>query len=95
MKSCLPAGRGIRAVMIFYVYVLRSINNGKFYKGLTENLDRRLNEHIAGKMSATRHMLPVELIHVEICSTLEEARRMELYFKSGYGREIIKEIAEV
>ena len=62
---------------------------------MTENLDRRLAEHVSGKMSVTRHMLPVELVHVEICSTMEDARSMELYFKSGYGREIIKEIAEV
>jgi putative endonuclease len=80
---------------MYYVYVIRSINGGKFYKGLTEDLDRRLVEHLSGKMSATRHMLPVELIHVEICLTIQDARSMELYFKSGYGREIIKELAEV
>jgi len=37
-------------------------------------------------------MLPLDLIHVEICNTRSEARKLELFFKSGYGREVIEEI---
>lgn len=95
VKSCLPAGRVYRVVAnMYYVYILKSIHNDIFYKGQTENIERRLIEHFSGKMSATRHILPVELIHVEICTTRESARKLEVFFKSGYGREILREIAE-
>jgi len=71
------------------------MQNKKFYKGFTDDLDRRLKEHFSGKQSSTRHMLPVELIHVEICLTRIEGRKLEKYFKSGYGREILNEIADI
>ncbi len=80
--------------VIYYVYAFRSIKIGHLYKGFTNDLDRRLNEHYSGKMSATNHMLPVELVHVEITLTRNKARELEIYFKSGYGKEILKEIAE-
>ena len=77
---------------MFYVYIIRSLKTGEFYKGLTSNLDRRLKEHIQGKTKSTKFRLPFELIHVEICDNRENARAMEKYFKSGSGRELIEEI---
>lgn len=52
------------------------LKNGEFYKGQTRNINDRL----------------IKLLHVEICDNRIEARKLEKYFKSGYGREIIKEI---
>lgn len=80
---------------MYYVYILKSLKTGDFYKGLTNDLDRRIQEHISGESPSTRNRLPVELIHAEICLTRDKARQLEKFFKSGYGREIIKEIAEL
>lgn len=92
----LPAGRQARKISkMYYVYILKSLKTGEFYKGLTDNLDRRLNQHLSEGSKTTKSKLPLELVHVEICKTREEARKFEKFFKSGYGREIIKEIAEV
>ena len=77
---------------MYYVYVLKSINNGQYYKGLTNNLKRRLAQHFCGKSATTKKLLPVILVFVQICETRVEARRLEKYLKSGYGREIITEI---
>ena len=77
---------------MFYVYVLKSIKTGEYYKGLTGNIEKRINEHIKGKSRTTKKMLPLSLVHVEIVPTRSEARRIEKYFKLGSGREIIKEI---
>ena len=67
-----------------------------FYKGLTNQIDRRLNEHFSGKSPTTKWQIPLELVHVEICESRSHARKLEKYFKSGYGREIIEEVyAEV
>ncbi len=40
-------------------------------------------------------MLPLKLVYVHICNTRPEARRWEKFFKSGIGREVVKELAEV
>lgn len=92
--ACRQAG-GIQMFdVMFAVYILQSIKTGEFYKGLTANLDNRLNEHFNGKSYSTKSMLPLRLIHVEFCSTRIEARILEKYLKSGFGREIIAEIAK-
>ncbi len=77
-----------------FVYILTCLKGEYFYKGLTDNLERRLQQHIDGKVSSTKNKLPIELIHVEICSDRVYGRQMEKFFKSGYGREIIEEIID-
>ena len=77
---------------MFYVYVLKSLKNGLFYKGMTDDLDRRLTEHNRGYSRTTKKYLPIELVFVQICVSRLEARKLEKYLKSGYGREIIEEI---
>ncbi|OGD88863.1 hypothetical protein A3F45_00705 [Candidatus Curtissbacteria bacterium RIFCSPHIGHO2_12_FULL_41_17] len=75
-----------------FVYVLKSIRHGRFYTGLTEDVDRRFTEHNNGWVSKTKFYKPFRLVYVEIVSDRVEARKLEKYFKSGRGREIIKEI---
>jgi putative endonuclease len=77
---------------MYYVYVLRSKQLDKLYKGLTNNLDRRLFEHNQGKVQTTKSLLPVELVYVQLCDTRIEARMLEKLLKSGWGREILNEI---
>lgn len=88
----LPAGRQARTAKMYYLYVLKSIGLSGYYKGLTSNLEKRLDQHYSGKEPTTRKMLPLKLIHVELCDSRTEARTIEKFFKSGYGREVIKEI---
>ena len=89
----LPAGRQARRfIMEWYTYVLMSSKTGALYKGLTENLDRRLKEHFNGNVTSTKSILPLKLVHVELSSSRKEARDLEVFFKTGYGREILKEI---
>ena len=87
----LPAGRQAWRNM-YYVYVLKSELINTYYVGLTNNIERRLKQHEQGQSPSTKWRLPLQLIHVEICETRIEARKKEKYFKSGFGREIIKEI---
>jgi putative endonuclease len=75
---------------MYYVYVLKSSSDNKFYYGLTENIERRLSEHNNGKVTATKSRIPFELVYFENVATLKEARRKEKYFKSGFGRKYIK-----
>ncbi len=77
---------------MYFVYILRSLRTGEYYKGLTSNLGVRLAQHDGGKVTFTKNKLPVVLVHVEIVDIISDARKMEIFFKSGFGREIIKEI---
>ena len=59
---------------------------------MTQDLKTRLKQHFSGRCASTKKMLPLELVHVEIYQNRLQARKMEKYLKSGYGREIIKEL---
>jgi type I restriction enzyme M protein len=73
----------------YCAYVLKC-SDGSFYKGQTDNLPRRLEEHEKGNVSWTAKNLPVELIHWEVFPTREEAVAREKELKTGYGRKWIQ-----
>ena len=77
---------------MYYVYVLRSLKDGRLYKGFTLDLDRRIIEHNSGKTKSTKGYLPWKLVYYEEVKTRIEAREREKYFKSGMGREYLKNI---
>jgi len=75
--------------MMFVVYVLKD-ERGDLYKGMTNNLKRRLREHISGHTKTTKRMKNLKLVYNEEYSTFVEARKRELYFKSAAGRRYLK-----
>ena len=75
-----------------YVYILKSLKYKKYYIGLSANVGRRLLEHSSGWVKKTKFYRPFKLIYVEIVNNRLEARNLEKYFKSGYGKDIIREI---
>jgi putative endonuclease len=78
-----------------YVYIIRSTADSSFiYKGITNNIKRRIDQHNSGKVSSTRNYRPFVLVHVEITKSKPEARELEKFFKSGYGREVVEEIVK-
>ncbi|WP_300027949.1 GIY-YIG nuclease family protein [uncultured Maribacter sp.] len=77
---------------MFYVYILRSEVDGRLYKGMTNNLQKRIEEHNSGKNKSTKGCLPWILVYNEEFETRIEARARENFFKSGVGREYLKSI---
>ncbi|MBI2041854.1 MAG: GIY-YIG nuclease family protein [Candidatus Nealsonbacteria bacterium] len=73
-----------------YVYILKSQRNGKLYNGLTDDLKRRIKEHNSEKSEFTKNNGPWKLIYYEAFISREDARKEELFLKSGKGRERIK-----
>ena len=76
----------------YYVYILYSYKDCKFYIGFSNNLKRRLTEHATGKIEATKNRIPVKLIHYEYFINRADAEAREKFLKSGYGRKQFKEI---
>ena len=79
---------------MFFVYILRSEVDGRLYKGLTDNIERRVKEHNAGKQKSTKAYTPWKLVYFEEFSSRIDARAREKYFKSGSGREFLKRILD-
>ncbi len=76
---------------MIYVYVIRSKKDGRFYVGMTQNVDKRLVEHNSGRTKSTKGFIPWELFFYETFPDRESARKREKYLKSGFGKQWIKE----
>ena len=74
----------------YYVYVLKSIQDRKFYTGFTTDLNFRLSEHNNGKVYSTKKRIPLEIVYYEFCLCLEDAVHREKYLKTTYGKRFIK-----
>ena len=77
---------------MYYVYVLRSLKDGRLYKGMTQDVEKRLNQHNQGENRSTKGFAPWELVLTKSFDSREKARDYEKYLKSGSGREFLKEI---
>jgi putative endonuclease len=75
---------------MYTVYVLRSLVNGRMYIGYSEDLEERLNSHNSGKVRSTKAYKPYSVVFKEEFENKTEARKRELFLKSGKGREFIK-----
>ncbi|MCB2221762.1 MAG: GIY-YIG nuclease family protein [Bacteroidetes bacterium] len=76
---------------MFYVYAIYSLRDHRIYVGLTTNTDKRLKAHNAGHTRSTKAYCPWQIFYYEIFSTRELARNREKYFKSGIGKERLRE----
>jgi len=80
----------VRPERWFYTYVLRTEKDGKFYTGVTHDLNKRLEQHKAGPVFSTKHRLPLKLIYFESCLNKDDAYRRERYLKTGMGKRFLK-----
>jgi len=48
-----------------YLYILRSLGDDRIYVGVTNNVERRLKEHNAGRARGTKPWRPWELVYTE------------------------------
>jgi len=77
--------------MAFYVYILKSLSDNRFYTGSTEDIAERLKRHNLGEVRSTKSRRPFELIYQEGYETRTEARKRENFLKSGAGRRFLME----
>lgn len=76
--------------MFWYVYVLQSQKDKKWYTGSTGDLRKRFNEHNSGKSVWTKNRGPFILIYYEACQNGDDAKSREKYLKSGMGKRYLK-----
>ena len=69
-------------MLIFYVYILKC-NDGSYYTGHTDNLEKRIAEHNAGSIDGyTASRLPITVIFVEQFASRSEALEAERKIKT-------------
>ncbi len=73
---------------MFYVYLLKSISDGKYYIGQTEDVDVRFRRHNDGYVRATKNRRPLILLGCEQFSSRAEARLREFRLKASAGERI-------
>ena len=77
--------------MHYYIYVLFSLKDKRLYIGFTTDLKSRLSEHAKGEVNSTKYRRPLKLIHYQYFTDREEAKKKEVFLKSGFGRDQLKE----
>jgi len=75
---------------MYYVYVLKSKKDGKWYTGYARNLQKRIADHNSKKNFSTKHRLPLQLIYFEASMSGKDTRAREKFLKSGMGKRYIK-----
>ena len=83
-----------RVQMIFYVYILKSLKDGRHYTGYTKDLERRLNDHNRGKSRSVQKRGPFELVYKETFNSKEEAVDRERQIKNYKGGNAFKRLIE-
>lgn len=75
---------------MYYVYILKSLKDGKRYIGYTKNLKLRFETHQKGNVDSTKNRRPLELIYYEACLNQQDATHREKYLKTYNGTMFIK-----
>ena len=88
-KKALAYTLGLFAFMAFYVYIIQSEKDGRFYKGFSENPVIRLCQHNAGETASTMHLCPWKLVYVEEFHSKSEALIREKNLKKATRERII------
>ena len=73
-----------------YVYVLRSLKNKKRYIGCTGlRPQERLKQQNSGSNKWSKYNSPLELVYSEEFREKKEARKREIFLKTGAGKQFL------
>jgi putative endonuclease len=76
----------------FTVYAIKSNNRNYIYVGMSNNLERRLDEHNRRQNKSTKAYAPFTLLYSESFDSRSDARVKEKYLKSGVGKAFLKSL---
>ena len=62
------------------------------YIGISDNPLRRIEQHNKGYNRTTKPYIPFKIILLEKYKNRKEARKREIYLKSGTGKEYLKNL---
>jgi len=76
--------------IMYYVYLIKSLNKNWVYTGSTKDLRKRFQEHNSGRVKSTKTYRPFQLIYYEAYKNKNDARKREVELKKqGQKKEIL------
>lgn len=75
---------------MYFTYILKSLKDGKYYYGSTQDVFNRLKEHNNGRVTATKNRRPFVLHYKEAHDSQKNALQRELFFKKRSGYKWLK-----
>jgi putative endonuclease len=78
------------AQLMYFAYILKSLKDGKYYYGSSEDIEKRLKNHNSGKVKSTKNRKPFIIHYFEKFDTRTEAETRERYFKTIEGYNWLK-----
>ena len=75
-----------------FIYVIKSLTHNTRYVGVAKDVNKRLSEHNDGRCRYTKGRTPWKIVYTEKYSNLGEARKREIFLKSGQGRKFLDKI---
>ncbi|MFH1118276.1 MAG: GIY-YIG nuclease family protein [Bacteroidota bacterium] len=78
--------------MSHFVYVIRSLKDGRYYIGESTNVTIRLREHNEGFVKSTKNRTPFILVYTEIHDSRISALRREKQIKSYKGGNAFRKL---
>jgi len=78
--------------MVYYVYILLSEKDGKYYIGSTHDVQGRLAFHNAGLQRSTKSRIPFRIVYFEECPDKYQALIREKQIKSYKGGQAFKRL---
>jgi putative endonuclease len=80
--------------MSYYVYILKSLKDGSYYVGSTNNLENRLKRHNEGRVASTKSRRFWKLVYSEEHPTRSSAAKREMEIKSHKRRAHIETLIQ-
>jgi len=77
---------------MFYIYILQSEKNGRYYIGFTANIKDRLEHHNSGANKSTKRYRPWRLVYQETLSDKRSAWLREKQIKSYKSGQAFKKL---
>ncbi|HXX35744.1 MAG TPA: GIY-YIG nuclease family protein [Thermodesulfobacteriota bacterium] len=77
---------------MYYVYILLNETRTRTYTGVTDDVDKRLSEHNAGRVKSLSPYPPYKVVHIESFKTMSEAQHKENFYNSTTGRRKLKQM---
>lgn len=89
-SSSINDGLFIYVNSMYFVYAIKSLKKDWVYVGITDNLDRRLNQHNKGYNRSTKPYAPFAMVYSEEHPDRASARLREKYLKTASGKRWLK-----
>ena len=77
---------------MYYVYILQSEKDGRYYVGVSGNVRKRFKAHNAGESKSTAPYRPWALKKIEEYNNIRFAYQRERLIKAKHSREFIEKV---